>query len=198
MIGVNWDVSEDKALQKALRLQGAALEAAANAIAIVDRQGIIRWVNPAFTRLTGYGQEEVLGQSPRLLKSGRHKAIFYGQMWQSILAGQTWQGQLVNRRKDGSLYDEEMIISPLYDESGEISYFIAIKQDITERKRILTELQSFNDAMVDREGRIIELKEEINRLSGELEREIPYPPIWESGGDEPKGAFLLMEGDAHG
>lgn len=198
MIGVNWDISEDKALQQALRLQGAALEAAANAIAIVDRQGLIRWVNPAFTRLTGYTQKDVIGRNPRLLKSGKHDAVFYSQMWRSILSGQTWRGQLVNRRKGGELYDEEMIISPLYDESGEISYFIAIKQDITERKRILTELQGFNDAMVDREGRIIELKEEINRLSGELGRGTPYPPIWESNCSEPTNALLLMEGDVHG
>ena len=198
MIGVNWDVTQDKKNQQVLRVQGAALEAAANAIAIVDREGNIQWINPAFSKLTGYGQAEVIGQNPRLLKSGKHDVAFYRQMWQRILSGQTWRGQLVNRRKDGELYDEEMNISPLFDENGEISYFIAVKQDVTERKRILTELETFNATMVDREERIIELKEEINRLARELGREIPYPPIWESGGDDPEGAFLLREGDAHG
>ncbi len=118
-----------------LRLQSSVMEAAANAIIITDQSGRIAWVNPAFTRLTGYSLQEVWARDLRLLKSGLHGEAFYRQMWETILAGRVWSGEIVNRRKDGSLYPEEMTITPVRDERGTISHFIAIKQDITERKR---------------------------------------------------------------
>src|ERR1017187_3540157 len=116
--------------QQQLRLQHSALEAAANAIVITDRKGSIEWVNAAFTRLTGYSRDEAIGRNPRVLKSGSHDTAFYQRMWQTVLSGDVWQGALTNKRKDGSLYDEEMTITPVRSESGEISHFIAIKQDI--------------------------------------------------------------------
>jgi PAS domain S-box-containing protein len=119
--------------EELLRLQAAALDAAANAIVIADREGRITWVNPAFTGLTGYGLEEVLGHTPRLLKSGRHDPSFYRDLWETILSGRVWQGELINRRKDGRLYREEQIITPVRDGQGAITHFIGIKQDITER-----------------------------------------------------------------
>lgn len=124
-----------------LRLQGKALEAAVNAIVITDREGTILWVNHAFTTLTGYGREEVVGQHTRLLKSGKQSADFYRELWGMVLAGEVWHGQIVNRRKDGSEYIEEMTITPLRDAGDEISHFIAIKQDVTERRRVQAELQ---------------------------------------------------------
>ncbi|MCH8901479.1 MAG: PAS domain S-box protein, partial [Chloroflexi bacterium] len=129
------DITERKQAEAALRLQSAALESAANAIVITDREGRITWVNPAFTRLTGYTAQEVLGQNPRILKSGEHDEQFYKQIWETILAGQVWSGEIINRRKDGGLYTEEQTITPVCDERGAISHFIAIKQDVTERKR---------------------------------------------------------------
>lgn len=122
------DVTERKQAEARLRQQSAALEAAANAIVITDREGIIQWVNPAFTRLTGYAPPEAAGQTPRLLKSGAHDAAFFRAMWETILAGQEWHGEIVNRRKDGSLYTEEETITPVRDGSGAISHFVAIKQ----------------------------------------------------------------------
>jgi PAS domain S-box-containing protein len=119
-----------------LRLQHSALEAAANAIVITDRDGQIEWVNEAFTRLTGYSREETIGRNPRILKSGAHEPEFYQRMWQTVLAGKVWQGTMINKRKDGSHYDEEMIVTPVRDRAGEITHFIAIKQDITERKKL--------------------------------------------------------------
>jgi PAS domain S-box-containing protein len=116
-----------------LRLQSTVLDAAANAVVITVRDGRIAWINPAFTRLTGYTFEDVWGQNPRVLKSGRHDSRFYQAMWEMILAGRVWHGDLVNRRKDGTLYDEEMTITPVRDTQGEISHFIGIKQDVTER-----------------------------------------------------------------
>lgn len=129
------DISERRTIDAQIRLQSAALEAAANAIVITDREGKIIWANSAFTRLTGYSLEEALGASPSLLKSGQHGQEFYQQMWETILAGRVWSGEVTNRRKDGSHYIEEMTITPVKDTMGRISHFIAIKQNITERKR---------------------------------------------------------------
>jgi len=128
------DISERKQAEERLRLQSAALESAANAILVADRQGRIIWVNPAFTRLTGYTQDEVLGQNPRLLKSSQHDQPFYQNLWETILSGQVWHGKIINRRKDGSLYTEEQTITPVRGVGGEIDHFIAIKLDVTERK----------------------------------------------------------------
>lgn len=126
--------------QEQLRLQTAALEAAANTVVITDRDGRIEWVNPAFTRLTGYGPDEVRGQNPRLLKSGRHGADFYRELWGTIKAGRTWTGEIWNRRKDGSLYLCEQSITPVYGSDGEIAYFVTIQQDATRRKQHEEEL----------------------------------------------------------
>ncbi len=118
-----------------LHLEHTALEAAANAVVITDREGRITWVNPAFTRVTGYSMEEVTSQTPRLLKSGRHDPLLYRDLWGTILAGRVWHGEIVNRRKDGSLYTVEQTITPVRDTREEISHFIGISHDITERKR---------------------------------------------------------------
>jgi len=118
-----------------------ALESAANAVVITDTEGVIRWANPAFTRLTGYTTEEAVGQSPRILKSGMHTDEFYRELWETIQAGKTWRGEMVNRRKDGSLYLEYMTIAPVRDAHGNVTDYIAIKEDITERHRLLEELQ---------------------------------------------------------
>src|SRR5581483_2029152 len=118
-----------------VRVRSAALEAAEHAVLITDRAGVIQWANPAFTRLTGYALEELRGLTPRILRSGMQKDGVYRQLWETILDGQSWQGELYNRRKDGSLYVEEQIITPLRDAAGTISHFVAIKQDVTERAR---------------------------------------------------------------
>ncbi len=118
-----------------LRLLEAAMHASANAIFITDAQGLIQWTNAAFTALTGYTTAEVVGQNPRVLKSGKHDGGFYQQMWTTITAGRAWRGEIVNCRKDGECYDEEMTITPVSDPQGGALHFIAVKQDITARKR---------------------------------------------------------------
>ena len=118
-----------------LQLQAAALQAADNPIIISRRDGTIIWVNQAFEQLSGYTRDEVIGQGTRLLKSGHQVPSFYEKLWQVILSGKRWRGELVNRRKDGTIYHEEMTITPVQDRTGEITHFIAIKLDITERKR---------------------------------------------------------------
>jgi nitrogen fixation negative regulator NifL len=129
------DVTERRQAEERLRLQGAALEAAANGVIITDRDGSILWTNPAFTQLTGHTAEEVLGKNPRLLKSGVHSADFYRNLWETVLSGQVWRGEVTNRRKDGTLYNEEMTVAPVRNERAEITHFIAIKQDVTGRKQ---------------------------------------------------------------
>ncbi|MCX7671714.1 MAG: ATP-binding protein, partial [Anaerolineae bacterium] len=114
----------------------SALEAAANGIVIPDRSGVIIWANSAFSSLTGYSAQEAIGQTLRLIKSGRQEAAFYSEMWETILAGRVWHGQLVNRRKDGSFYTEEMTITPVREAGGGISHFIAIKQDVSEHRQL--------------------------------------------------------------
>jgi diguanylate cyclase (GGDEF)-like protein/PAS domain S-box-containing protein len=118
-----------------LVLQRVALESAANAIVISDGDGVMRWVNPAFTILTGYTFEEAVGQTPRILKSGQQGDAFYREMWSTLKAGRVWQGELYNRRKDGSRYIEEQTITPVREAGGAITHFVAIKLDITSRKR---------------------------------------------------------------
>ena len=133
---VGRDITERVQAEETLQLQSAALEAAANSIVITDRDGIIQWANPAFTRLTGYTTEEAIGKNPRdLVWSGKQDRSFYKKLWDTILAGRVWHGELINRRKDGTLYTEEMTLTPVRDKSGQVIRFIAIKQDISERKQ---------------------------------------------------------------
>lgn len=127
------DSQEREAAQQSLLAQ--ALTAAANAILITDESGKIEWVNPAFTRLTGYLAEEAIGHTPALLKSGRQSAAFYAELWQTLLAGKVWKGELVDRRKDGSLYTVDEIITPLFNQAGAVTHFVAIQHDITQKQQ---------------------------------------------------------------
>ncbi|OGR88524.1 MAG: hypothetical protein A3A86_05400 [Elusimicrobia bacterium RIFCSPLOWO2_01_FULL_60_11] len=117
-------------------LQTQALDAAANGVMITDVKGIILWTNAAFSVLTGYTAEEVKGKHPKMLKSDKQDKAFYEDLWKTILSGRVWHGELVNRRKDGTLYPEEMTITPVKIEGHEITHFIAIKQDVTYRKKM--------------------------------------------------------------
>jgi len=130
-----WKAVKRFQMQQQMRLQSAALEAAASVVVITDRDGRIEWVNPAFTGVTGYTLEEVRGQNPRILKSGKQDQAFYENLWNTILCGQVWRGEMINRRKDGSLYIEQAVISPVCNSEGEIEHFIAIKEDITDRRK---------------------------------------------------------------
>jgi diguanylate cyclase (GGDEF)-like protein/PAS domain S-box-containing protein len=124
-----------------LRVQATALESAANGIVITDRSGTVTWVNPAACRMTGYGEDELVGRHTRILKSGKHPPELYAELWETILRGEVWSGTLINRRKDGSFYHEEQTIAPVVDGDGEISHFIAIKQDVSVRVGLEEELQ---------------------------------------------------------
>lgn len=129
-------------------LHDAALAASANAIIIADRQAVIQWANPAFSELSGYTLEETVGSHMRdLVKSGEQSQEFYAELWGTLLDGRVWHGEIINKRKDGTFYPEEMTITPVRLDSDEITHFIAVKQDISERKQ--AEAQIYNLAFFD-------------------------------------------------
>jgi PAS domain S-box-containing protein len=124
-----------------------AIEQTDDVIVITDPAGTVQHVNPAFETVTGYTPKEVLGQNPRILKSGKQDEVFYRNMWATILSGKTWKGRMVNKRKDGSLYTEEASISPVRDTKGSITSFVAVKRDITERLQLSNERARLEDQL---------------------------------------------------
>jgi PAS domain S-box-containing protein len=129
-------VTQQQLAADRLRLQGAALDSAANAVVVTDRDGTIEWVNPAFTKLTGYTFAEVYGEMWSTLKADGHEPAVYDKLWQTILSSQVWHGELVSYRKDGTRYTARMTIAPVTNEQGQVAHFIAIKEDITEQKTL--------------------------------------------------------------
>ena len=125
------DVTARKRAEDELRLLATAVEQSAEAVVVTDNRGTIQYVNPAFARITGWEAGEVQGRSTALLKSGVHDAAFYDRMWQTIRGGGVWAGRVTNRRRDGTLYEEEMTISPVRDALGDIVRFVAVKRDVT-------------------------------------------------------------------
>lgn len=145
-------VSVDRSLETEDRNGlSAAIDQAAEAVVITDAEGTIRYVNPAFTRITGYSRYHVIGRNPRILKSEKQDPAFYHQMWDTIRRGDIWQGEVINKRRDGSLYTEEMTITPVHDSQGLISRYIAIKKDVTDRKAA-EEAQAFLASIVATSG----------------------------------------------
>lgn len=132
--GIIRNIAGRKTTEARLHLQSAALDAAANVIVITDAKGTIEWVNDAFTRVTGYTSREAIGNNPRVLKSGQHPPEFYQELWRTISSGQVWHGEIHNQRKDGTPLEEDATITPVKDAAGVITHYIAIKQDITEKK----------------------------------------------------------------
>jgi PAS domain S-box-containing protein len=160
------EIAERQRAEQQMVLQAAALKTAANAIVITDRNGTILWSNPAFSALTGYSAEEVLGKNPRLLKSGKQDQDFYKRMWAAILNGNTWHSEFTNRRKDGSLYQDEHTITPVRVGGNEITHFVAIMQDITERKSAEAQIRGLNELL---EQRVHERTAQLEAANRELE-----------------------------
>ena len=134
------DISVQKKLEDKSNLLIKALESSINCIVITNKDAYVEWANPAFEKLTGFKISEIIGKNPKeFISSRKQTKEFYSQMWKTILDKKPWRGELINKKKDGSLYDEELIITPVLDEKGEIVNFIAIKQDITHRKLIALE-----------------------------------------------------------
>lgn len=124
------DTSRTRMEQERERLL-TALEQAHDTITVTDPEGCIVYVNPAVERLTGYSQQELLGQNPRILKSGQQSDQFYENLWTTLSAGQVWRGRIINRRKDGTLFQEEGSIAPVRDDSGQVVNYVAVRRDVT-------------------------------------------------------------------
>ena len=184
-LAVQEDITERKRIEDELRKLSRAVEQSANTIVITDTQGNIEYVNPAFTRTTGYTQEEALGQNPRILKSGHMSPDAYKELWETISAGQEWRGEFLNKTKDGDFYWEAASISPIRDTEGNITHYLAIKENITERKQIETALREsearyrllFETApdavtILDNRGFIIDCNDGTARLFGREKEEL--------------------------
>jgi sigma-B regulation protein RsbU (phosphoserine phosphatase) len=128
------DVTQTKQNEERLRKLSSAVEQTADSVVITNNQGVIEYVNPAFEKTTGYSSLEVMGRTPRILKSGMHDGSFYKKLWSKILSGSAYRGTLVNRKKGGELYWSEQTITPIKDKNGNITNFVTVMKDITELK----------------------------------------------------------------
>ena len=135
-VSIQEDVTEKKEAAGELQKLSRAIEHSPVSVVITNREGTIEYVNPAFCEVTGYTQEEAIGQNPRVLSSGQQSPEFYQDMWETISSGRAWQGEFANRKKTGEIYWENASISPVLDEQGEVTHYVAVKEDITERKEM--------------------------------------------------------------
>ena len=138
------EIIERKNTADMLRKFSHAVEQGASSVIITDLDGNIEYTNSRFTRLTGYTPEEAIGQNPRILQSGNHSGEFYKELWGTITSGRVWRGEFHNKKKDGELYWELGSISPIRNSEGTITSFIALKEDITERKLMERKLESLS------------------------------------------------------
>jgi len=139
------DISERKAQEKQISLLGKSIEQSPVSIIITEAGGNIEYVNPKFTEVTGYRSDEVIGANPRILKSGEQPPEVYTELWKTISSGLSWYGELLNRKKCGELYWENVSISPILNPEGKLTHFVAVKEDITEKKRMIQELINARD-----------------------------------------------------
>jgi PAS domain S-box-containing protein len=151
------EVTENRAAQEQIRRLSRAVQQSASTIMITNINGEIEYVNPAFTLTTGYTENEVLGVNPRILKSGKMSPEFYREMWDTLAQGNVWQGEIINKSKYGDLYWESATISPIKNNKGKITHYVAVKDDITQRKKMEEDLVVARDQAV-----------EANRLKGRI------------------------------
>ena len=164
------DVTENKQAEQALRKLSRAVEQSPSSIVITDLDGIIEYVNPRFTQVTGYSFQESVGQNPRILKTDRTPLGTHRQLWDTITAGKEWRGEFVNRRKDGSHYYEAATISPITDPKGVTTHYLAVKEDITERKHVEEALKMANEQLTLRVM-------EVEQLQADLRKQALHDPL---------------------
>jgi len=136
------DISKRKKAEMEIRKLSKAVEQSANIVIITDTKGIIEYVNEKFYKTTGYNRAEIIGHTPRILSSGKHDKKFYHNLWETIKSGKVWRGEIYNKKKNGDLFWESTLITPVFDDNKEIINFMAVKEDITEQK--LSEVKLFN------------------------------------------------------
>lgn len=141
------DITDRKEAENKIRKLSTAVEQSPSSVMITDRYGRIEYVNPMFCRVSGYSCEETIGKSPRIIKSGKHTPAFYEDLWNTILRGDVWHSEICNRRKNGELYWDLQSISPLRDPDGEITHFISVRIEDTERRRAEERLKVYAEAL---------------------------------------------------
>ena len=141
IMSILMDVTERKAAEESQARLTMAVEQAGECIVVTDTRGTIQYVNPAFERITGYDRMEVIGRNPRILKSGRQDPAFYTDLWQTLRRGEVWRGTFLNRRRDGTLYEEDAVISQVRDPSGQVVNYVAVKRDVTDVRRMEEQLR---------------------------------------------------------
>ena len=135
------DITEHKRVDEERARLATAIEQAVECILVTDTAGVVQYVNPAFETITGYSRYEVVGTSPRILKSGEQSEVFYRELWETISSGEVWRGRFFNRRKDGSQYEEEATVSPLRDASGTITGYVKVSRDVTQEAELQAQLR---------------------------------------------------------
>jgi len=179
------DVTAERQAQERLLTLSRAVEQSPAMVVITDAKGDIEYVNPSFTEKYGYSAEEVLGQNPRILKSGRHDAAFYQALWRTLAEGQDWVGEICNRTKDGREIWEKASISPVLDEAGQTTHYVAVKEDVTEQRRALRALAESEEkvramseasqdgmVMIDDQGRVAFWNRAAERIFGHSRQEM--------------------------
>ncbi len=138
--GVSRDITELVKAAESRDLLAAVVEHGPEAVEVTDHNGLIKYVNPAFVKTSGYDYHEAVGSNPRFLKSGKHDESFYRNLWDTITSGHVWKGHFINKKKDGSLFQEEAVISPIFDVRGNITNYVAVKRDVTKEVALQKQL----------------------------------------------------------
>lgn len=187
LVGTFVDVTEQRKLDEQAKKMFRAVEQSPATIVITDPQGCIEYVNPKFCKTTGYTLEEAIGQNPRILKSGEMSPVDYCNLWQTISAGQEWRGEFHNRRKNGELYWEYATISPLTDKEGQVTGFLAVKEDITSRKEFEVALAKSQMELLNKHRELENVFEQVRIAKRE----------WEETLDSLQDFVILTDADHH-
>jgi two-component system cell cycle sensor histidine kinase/response regulator CckA len=140
LVGIGHDITERRRTEEALTKLSSAVEQAVDGVIITTKAGIIEYVNPAWEKMTAFSKEDTVGKTPRILKSGKQGDSFYRAMWKTISDGEVWKGSLINKKKSGELFHAEVSIAPIFDESHNITHFVAIERDVTEHRQLEQQL----------------------------------------------------------
>lgn len=182
------DITKRKQAETKLQLLSRAIDQNPVTIVITNKEGFIEYVNPKFSELTGYTAEEAIGQNPRILQSGAHSQRLYEELWETILAGNNWHGEFLNKKKNGEQYWESAVISPVIDDSGKIFAFVAIKEDITEKKKMIEDIVRAKEFAEASEEKLMETEERYRKMFENMNSGIAvYLPI-ENGND-----FMIVD-----